>query len=536
MKEKLQQLKETSENFWRQRSRKQKGLMVSSVVLFLIIVIGGMIFFSRTPMVQLYSGLSAEEAGQVKVELDTRGIEHEVRNGGTTIYVPEGQAEGLLVELAALGIPDSGQIDYGFFSANTSWGVTDNEFGMIKLDAMQSELGNLLSGFSGINQANVMINLPEESVFITEQTDSTSVAINLILEPGHQFNNEQVRALYHLVEKAVPNLTTDNIVIMDQYFNYYNLDNENINSTSDVFAQQQSIKKEIERDLQQRVQQMLSVMIGPEKVIATVTADLDFTQENRVEQLVEPVDEEAIEGIPVSLETIRESYEGEGALDEAAAGAGEEDIYNYPVGDNSGIGEYELEQDTINYEFNRIQREISESPYRLRDLGIQVAVDNTKATRDEEGNLELLTPEEQQQVQASVQSILDSIITTSIDGNIADINPAEKTSIVFQTFNGISRETDEGGFNLPIWAYVAIGVVLLALIAVIVILLVRKPKQSVVSEEAMYMSEEDRVTEIPDIEEPEDTESSIKRKQLEKMATEKPDDFAKLLRSWISED
>src|SRR5690554_3889696 len=216
MKEKLQQLKDTIENFWRQRSKKQKGLMVSSVVLFLIIVIGGTIFFSHTPMVQLYSGLSAEEAGQVKVELDTRGIEHEVRNGGTTIYVPEGQAEGLLVELAALGIPDSGQIDYGFFSANTSWGVTDNEFGMIKLDAMQSELGNLLSGFSGITQANVMINLPEESVFITEQTDSTSVAINLTLEPGHQFNNEQVRALYHLVEKAVPNLTTDNIVIMDQ--------------------------------------------------------------------------------------------------------------------------------------------------------------------------------------------------------------------------------------------------------------------------------------------------------------------------------
>lgn len=86
------------------------------------------------------------------------------------------------------------------------------------------------------------------------------------------------------------------------------------------------------------------------------------------------------------------------------------------------------------------------------------------------------------------------------------------------------------------WAYVAIGVVLLALIGVIVILIIRKPKQTTVTGEGMYMSEETRTTEIPEIEEPEDTESSIKRKQLEKMATEKPDDFAKLLRSWISED
>lgn len=534
MKEKLLQQIQEIQTFWRQRSTKQKSLISISALLFLIIVIGGTIFFSRTPMVQLYSGLSAEEAGQVKVELDTRGIQHEVRNGGTTIYVPEGQAEGLLVELAAQGIPDSGQIDYGFFSANTSWGVTDNEFGMIKLDAMQSELGNLLSGFSGINQANVMINLPEESVFITEQTDSTSVAINLILEPGHQFNNDQVRALYHLVEKAVPKLTTDNIVIMDQYFNYYQLDNEDMHSASDLFAQQQAIKKEIERDLQQRVQQMLSVMLGPDKVIATVTADLDFTQENRVEQLVEPVNEETMEGIPISLETIRESYAGEGAMD-AAAGTGEEDVTNYPVAEG-GIGEYELEQDTINYEFNRIQREISESPYRLRDLGIQVAVDNTKTTFDEEGNIEILTPEEQLQVEASIQSILDSIISTSIDGNVAEFNPADKSSIVFQTFNGISRDTDQGGFNLPIWAYVAIGVVLLALIAVIVVLLVRRPKENELTEEEMILTEEARTVEIPDIEEPEDTESSIKRKQLAKMATEKPDDFAKLLRSWISEE
>ncbi|CAM5345669.1 Flagellar M-ring protein OS=Lysinibacillus sphaericus OT4b.31 OX=1285586 GN=fliF PE=3 SV=1 [Lysinibacillus sphaericus] len=41
---------------------------------------------------------------------------------------------------------------------------------------------------------------------------------------------------------------------------------------------------------------------------------------------------------------------------------------------------------------------------------------------------------------------------------------------------------------------------------------------------------------IDDINEEIETEATMRRKQLEKMAKEKPDDFAKLLRSWIAED
>ena len=36
--------------------------------------------------------------------------------------------------------------------------------------------------------------------------------------------------------------------------------------------------------------------------------------------------------------------------------------------------------------------------------------------------------------------------------------------------------------------------------------------------------------------EEQETEGTIRRKQLEKMAKEKPEEFAKLLRTWIAED
>ena len=42
--------------------------------------------------------------------------------------------------------------------------------------------------------------------------------------------------------------------------------------------------------------------------------------------------------------------------------------------------------------------------------------------------------------------------------------------------------------------------------------------------------------EVPDVNETHETEDTLRRKQLEKMAKENPEEFAKLLRTWIAEE
>ncbi|SDB88603.1 flagellar M-ring protein FliF [Pelagirhabdus alkalitolerans] len=531
MKEKLNQYRTRTIELWNSRTTKQKGLIMTSVFLFLLIIIGGSILASSSSMVPLYNNLSMQEAGQIQEELDARGIDNEVTDGGTAVHVPEGMADSLLVDLAAQGIPSSGSIDYSFFSENTSWGVTDNEFDMMRLDATQTELENLIAGITGIENASVMINLPQEQVFVSDEQQGGSASIVLTTAAGYNFESEQINALHHLVSKSVPNLSTDDIVIMDQHFNYYDLDQGNNFSNGDIYTTQQDIKNDIERDIQRRVQQMLGTMIGNDRVVASVTADIDFTQEERVEQLVEPVSEE-IETLPVSVETIQETYSGEGAFD-GEVGAGEEDIMNYPAGE-AGQGDYELIQESVNNEFNRIQRDISESPYKVRDLGIQVAVDSTREIPGEDGEREELTAAELEDVENSIASILESIISTSVDQSYGEINPVDNTSIVFQEFAGVDTRQQPIATGIPTWVYFAGGLLLLLVIGLVVALLRRRNQP----DEVAYMEENEETVEreIPDMEEPEDTESSIKRKQLEKMAQGKPEEFAKLLRSWISEE
>ncbi|SEH72874.1 flagellar M-ring protein FliF [Halobacillus karajensis] len=322
---------------------------------------------------------------------------------------------------------------------------------------------------------------------------------------------------------------------MDQNFNYFDRNDSKVAESENAYTYQQNVKKDIERDIKQRVQRMLGMMIGRHKVIATVTADIDFTKENRVEELVEPVDPDTMEGLPVSVEKIEEAYEG-GVPEGGVPGVGDEDTIGYPADDDSSNGDYEMSRETINNEFNRIKKNIEESPYKVRDIGIQVAIDNTKGTTPE-GEVEYLTASEQQTVEESVQSIVDSMITTSIDGEYGQVDTEEKTSIVFQEFGG-DPEYPDNNQVIPSWVYI-LGGILVFIIIVLLFMLSRRKKTTEEEEDQMFEKEEEaqkpKPQEVPGMDEKED-EATHKRKQLEKMARDKPEDFAKLLRSWIAED
>jgi len=529
--EKIMKLKETARTFWSKRSKSQKGLLIGSIVAVIALVAVISLFTTNTKYVPLYNNLSLQEVGQIKTELETRGIPFELDKGGTTIMVPSEQADGLLVDLAGLGIPNSGSIDYSFFSENSSWGITDNEFNIMKLDAMQTELANLIKSIDGINDATVMINMPKEPVFVNEATQPTSASIVIETAPGYRFEGNQINSLYQLVSKAVPNLQPEDITIMNQYFEYYDQNSQNSPGFQDAYTYQQTVKKDIERDLQRRVQQMLGTMVGMDNVIVSVTADIDFTQENRVEEIVEPADPENMEGLPVSIETIRETYSGEGAEVGGIGGTGEGDTPNYPGAEEGQNGDYEYIKETINNEFNRIHKEIIESPYKVRDLGIQVAVDNVKSRTNDD--TEYLSQQDMMVVEDGITSILNSIITTSIDAGYGDIVPEEKTSIVFQEFSGSNTAIQEPGFQIPLWMYIVGAVLLVIIIILIILLFVRKPKNQVeeIRQEAFVTESIESIPEVT-----EETESIQRRKQLEKMAKDKPEEFAKLLRGWIGED
>ncbi|MEM1503311.1 flagellar basal-body MS-ring/collar protein FliF [Domibacillus sp. 8LH] len=518
IKQQLARIKE----YWNSRSKKQKVIGISSFALFVIALSLIVFLTNRTTMVPLYSELAPSEIGAVKENLDGRGIPYEVTEGGTGILVPEESVDTLKVDLAAEGLPQSGTIDYSFFSENAGFGMTDNEFNVLKLDAMQTELSNLISEIDGVKDAKVMINLPQQQIFVTDEAEKASASVVLNTEPGYQFDEKQIKSLYHLVSKSVPNLPVENIAIMNQNFEYYDLASAGSGS-GDSFEQQLAVKKQVERDVQRQVQSMLGTLMGADKVVATVTADIDFTQENREENLVEPVDEENMEGIQISAQRITETYSGD------AAGAGgvpqaeeEGDTATSYLEGATGTGDYERTEETVNNEVNRIRREIKESPYKIRDLGIQVMVE--PPTPDDPNSMPDQSVEE-------IQQLLGNIVRTSIDESyntdLTDQALEDKITVSVQELNGKVAFEEEETSSIPWWVYL-IGAILLVVIGVLVFMMIRRRREE---EEEFEEELEEEIEELLT-----ETESSTRRKQLEKMAKEKPEEFAKLLRTWLSEE
>ena len=514
--------------YWSSRTKRQKWIGIGAFLLFVTAISTLVLFMTRETMVPLYSDLAPTEIGAIKENLDGRGIKYEITEGGTGILVPEETVDSLKVDLAAEGLPKSGSIDYGFFSENAGFGMTDNEFNIVKLDAMQTELAHLITGIEGVKDAKVMINLPEKDVFVKENGEKASASVVLNTEPGYQFDEKQIRSLYHLVSKSVPNLPAENIVIMNQNFEYYDQQDSGSSLFGNEMVQQMEIKKKIERDIQRQVQSMLGTLMGQDKVVVSVTADIDFTQENREENLVTPVDEEKMEGIQISAQRITETFTGDGA---AAGGVpqGEDPAdaqgSTYMEG-AGGSGDYERSEETINNEVNRIRKKINESPYKIRDLGIQVMVEPPKANNSDS------LPQERVD---DIQQMLGTIVRTSIDKGynqeLTDQDLEEKIAVSVQPFKGKVTFDEEKQSSIPWWIYV-IGAAMLVIIGVLVFFIIRARRQE---EEEEFEEEMEPAVSLEDINEIE-TEASARRKQLEKMAKEKPEEFAKLLRSWLSEE
>lgn len=530
MRESINKQIEKLKEYWINRTRSQKALLIGSLLAVLLLGFGIIYFSTKTTFVPLYSNMTPQETGSIKENLDSKGIKSEISNGGTTIKVPKENVESLKVELAAEGIPKTGNIDYSFFGENAGFGMTDNEFNVLKLSAMQTELAELIKTVDGVQQAKVMLNLPNKGIFLNDANEEASASIILQTKTGYQFNEKQIQSLYHLVSKSVPNLPVENIVIRNQFLEYFDLNQSEY--ADNGITQQMQIKKEIERDIQRQVQNMLGTLMGFDKVVTSVTADIDFTQENRDENLVSPVDEDSMSGLAISAHRITETYTGNG--DQAGGipptGDGTDTGgTQYLEGANSN-GDYEKTEETINNEINRIHKQIVESPYKIRDLGIQVMVE---PPNPEDVNS---FPEERKQ---DIRDILSTIVKTSIDKNVgtdlSDESVESKIMVSVQPFNGKVEISDSPGNKIPWWVYI-VGGLLLTVIGILLFFLLRNKK--VDEEEVDDFIDEvvDDPIEIPELPEENLSDSHIRKKQLEKLAKEKPDEFAKLLRTWLAED
>jgi flagellar M-ring protein FliF len=232
----------------------------------------------------LYSDLSTADAAGVVERLKELKIAYKIEGSTISIKPPE-QVHELRMSLAAEGLPKSGTVGFELFDGTNFATTTMGEM-VKKLRATQGELERTIMSLDSVVSARVHISQPEKSVF-AKQGQEPAASVLLKLRPGGELEKKQIKGIANFVAGSVEGLRPENVTIIDVYGNLLTpKDEEGEGLGADATRLQYT--REVEKGYVQRIEQMLARVLGPGKVVARVTADIDFSANERQEESYDP--------------------------------------------------------------------------------------------------------------------------------------------------------------------------------------------------------------------------------------------------------
>lgn len=499
---------ESIKGTWGKLSRPmQLGVGVFVLGVFLSLVLLGL--FSRTEYQVLFSSLGVEDAGAVVSALQERGTPYKLTDGGSTVWVPEEDVFESRIALATSGVPTGGVVGFEIFNT-TRLGETEADRQLRYQWALQGELTRTIRQINEVADARIHIVLPRRSLFVQESQSATA-SVLLQLNPGAQLTAGQVRAIANLVATSVEGLTPENVTIVDSRGTVLNSPSmmELGGNVSDRFEMQWLYEQQLENS----VVAMLERIYGFGNVVARINAVLDFAHLEQYNETFSPINRG--EGLVRSSQSAEESYSG------TSTGAGgvpgvDSNVPGYVfLEEEGGTTEWQRSEDITNYELNRTETWTTTLPGQVTNLAVSVWINGD------------LTP-------TQLASIEESVIrATGLRTDRGDSVYVASVPFEVSPFVG-DLPTLEVSTGVPLYWIIALGILLL-----LALLFVVFRKKSPVPEEVPVAASLDIVVddELPERAlTPEERERQTMRKQIEKLAEEKPEDVASLMRTWLVDD
>ncbi|PIE69477.1 MAG: flagellar M-ring protein FliF [Deltaproteobacteria bacterium] len=352
-------------SFWSASSPAQRiltiGLGISLVLVFFLMLF----WFNQVTYKVLYSNLYPEDASRVVAFLEKEKVEYKLKDNGSTIMVPESRVYNLRLALAGAGALHGQGIGFELFDA-TQIGQTDFIQHINYQRALQGELARTIAEYPDILSARVHLVIPDKSLFIEEQAP-TSASVVLKMRNSKTLSQQEIQSIVNLVTTGVEGMTTEHITISTTKGRvlYQPRNEEGVGMTSTQFEYQQNMQHHLER----RIEQLLTPIVGQDKVVARVAADLDFNQTDTHEELYDP------EVVVVRSE--QRSEEETAGFSKSEQGSPEAEYQANNMG-SAGTSETSSRTEShTNYEINKVDKHIVSSLGKIERLSVAVIVDGT---------------------------------------------------------------------------------------------------------------------------------------------------------------
>ena len=233
----------------------------------------------------LYGSLSDQDASQVIESLQKANIDYHVDPNSGAVMVASAKVHEARMKLATEGLPRSANSGFSILNEEQKLGTSQFMEKARYQHALENELAMSIAKVSAVRAARVHLAIPKESVFLRNRK-AASASVLLDLYPGHRLEPGQVAAIANLVAASVPSLELANVSIIDQYGRLMSQNQSSADLA--LTASQFQYATQVENSYIERIDNILTPILGPDGVKAQVTAEMDFTRTERTQESYNP--------------------------------------------------------------------------------------------------------------------------------------------------------------------------------------------------------------------------------------------------------
>lgn len=396
-------------------------------------------FLSITSVVYMASGkdyavlLTNIPTDQVPViieKLSSKNIPYQLKDDGKTITVPKDFLHATQMQLMSeVGSNKMGSIGLEIFEKQ-EFGINSYAQKINFQRALQGELTRAINTLTSVKQSKVILALPSKKTMM-EDSVPPSASVVVELHAGKELSGEQVRGIRYLVANAVEGMDPERVTILDERGKMISRQSDGSTGASSEILE---LKSRVEKELEDRIESILSKVVGHGKIVAKVDATINHRVVTAVEEIIDP-DKTAVR----SQTTQEEAMDGSRTSPTGVPGSRS----NIPgAEDNNGqVGfRQDVKKDlkTVNYEVPKTIKNIKEAAGAVEKISVAVLIDSvptteTKADGSTETKWAPRTAEEIAKYESLVKNAVgfvstrgDSIKIESIQFQPEDFSETEK--------------------------------------------------------------------------------------------------------------
>ena len=566
--EMLKKLIAQAVGLWSKGSMLQRGIL-GGIVVAVLVGIGALVSVSSSPtLVPLISAPIRDDDARdrILIRLDQEGVNATVSAAGIIQVQDRATAQRMRSILVREDLIPSGIDPWAIFDRER-WTITDFERNVNLQRAITQMLTDHIRALDDVDNANVMIVIPQDRLFVADQNPVTA-SVSITPRPGSDIaeNRRKIEGIQRLLRFAIEGLQDENIVITDHRGNILN-DFESMAEWDrlSLIERQRRIIQRYEAQHRARILATLQSTFGTDRVRdLDVRFDIDMSQRSMATEEFFPItirprtpglpfdDSELLESVVRSRALSETFWEGTGFMPEGPAGVEGHvpPVYRDMQNLFGRVGQETLQE---NRELN-VRRTQEESAPQIGRVTVSVNIDGTwrkvfderrRAIVTEDGSLQrIYTPVSPEDLVATRMLIQNAIGYSAARGDSVSVH-----NIQFYRAAQFAEEDAAYFRRRQIETTIMIFLIGLAVLLTAFILVrtisreierrkrleaeERARREEALRQQALLQAEEEGMDISISVEERARMEL---QESVVNMTREHPEDAAQLIRTWLLED